>query len=116
MTPKETRGEELAAILRRRSPDLEALFRRYGLSPDEAYSVLDQAVLEVQLRCYRAGDMEGRLMRSVERGCAAILDERRRKALEALGPAQEPTGSAGSGGSEGSGGPDPEDAETTGES
>jgi len=104
MTPKETRGEALAAILRRRAPDLEALFRRHGVSPEEAYSVLDQAVLEVQLRCYRAGDMEGRLMRSVERGCAAILEERRRRALEAL---EEPAGPTEPGES---------DAETTGES
>lgn len=113
MTPKETRGEALAAILRRRAPDLEALFRRHGVSPEEAYSVLDQAVLEVQLRCYRAGDMEGRLMRSVERGCAAILEERRRRALEALEPPSESTEQ---GESRGSGGEDPADAETTGES
>lgn len=84
MAPKDTRGEELVAILRRRAPDLEAMFRRYGVSPDEAYSVLDQAVLEVQLRCHRTGDMEGRLMRSAERGCVALVEERRRRALEAL--------------------------------
>lgn len=83
MAPKETRGEELVAILRRQAPDLEALFRQYGVSPDEAYGVLDQAVLEVQLRCHRAADMEGRLMRSVERGCVALLEDRRRDALEA---------------------------------
>ena len=83
MAPKETRGEELVAILRRKAPDLEALFRRYGVSPDEAYGVLDQAVLEVQLRCHRTADMEGRLMRSVERGCIAVLEDRRREALEA---------------------------------
>lgn len=84
MAPKETRGEELVAILRRQAPDLEALFRRYGVSPDEAYGVLDQAVLEVQLRCHRAADMEGRLMRSVERGCVALLEDRRRGALQGL--------------------------------
>lgn len=84
MAPKETRGEELVAILRRKAPDLEALFRRYGVSPDEAYGVLDHAVLEVQLRCHRTADMEGRLMRSVERGCLAVLEDRRREALEAL--------------------------------
>jgi len=89
MTPKETRGEELAAILRRRAPHFEALFRRQGVSPDEARSVLDQAVLEVELRCHRTADMEGRLVRSVERRCAAILEERRRRALEAL---EEPPG------------------------
>ena len=106
MTPKDSRGEGLPAILSRRASHLEALFRRYGLSPDQAYSVLDRAVLEVQLRCYRTGDMEGRLMRSVERGCAAVLDERRRRALEALGPASESTESRGSG--------DPEPAEAGG--
>jgi hypothetical protein len=88
MAPKETRGEELVAILRRRAPDLEALFRRYGVSPDEAYGVLDQAVLEVQLRCHRTADMEGRLMRSAERGCIALLEDRRREALET--PDREP--------------------------
>lgn len=113
MTPKETRGEELAAIIRRRAPHLEALFRRYGLSPDEAYAVLDQAVLEVQLRCYRAGDMEGRLMRSVERGCAAVQDERRRKVLETLDPPAEPDESIDP---SGSGATDPDDVENTGES
>jgi hypothetical protein len=97
MGPKDPRGEELAAILSRRAPHFEALFRRHGLSPDQAYSVLDRAVLEVQLRCYRTGEMEGRLMRSVERGCATVLDERRRQAPEALGPATEPTESRGSG-------------------
>lgn len=99
MTPKETRGEELAAILHRRAPNFEALFRRYRVSPDEAHSVLDQAVLEVELRCYRTADMEGRLMRSVERRCAAILEERRRRALEALGPATEQAEAIDSGGS-----------------
>lgn len=84
MAPKETRGEELVAILRRKASDLEALFRRYGVSPDEAYGVLDQAVLEVQLRCHRTADMEGRLMRSVERGCVAVLKDRRREALAGL--------------------------------
>lgn len=113
MTPKETRGEELAAVIRRRAPHLEALFRRYGVSPDEAYSVLDQAVLEVQLRCYRAGDMEGRLMRSVERGCAALRDERRRRVLETLEPPAEPSESNDP---RGSGAKDPDDAENTGES
>lgn len=113
MTPKETRGEELAAIIRRRAPHLEALFQRYGVSPDEAYSVLDQAVLEVQLRCYRAGDMEGRLMRSVERRCAAILEGRRRRALEALGPS---TGPAEATDSQGPGDQGTAEAENTGES
>lgn len=88
MAPNETRGEELVAILRRKAPDLEALFRRYGVSPDEAYGVLDQAVLEVQLRCHRVADMEGRLMRSAERGCIAVLEARRREAPEA--PDREP--------------------------
>lgn len=83
MTPKETRGEELAAILRRRASHFEVLFLRHGVSADEAHSVLDQAVLEVELRCYRTADMEGRLMRSVERRCAAILEERRLDATPA---------------------------------
>lgn len=77
MTPDDPRGGKLVAILRRRAPRLEALFRRHGLSPEEALTVLDEAVLEVQLRCTRVEDMEGRLMRSVERGCAAVLRERR---------------------------------------
>lgn len=84
MAPRESRGEELVAILRRLAPRLEELFLRYGVSPDEAYAVLDQAVLEVQLRCHRTGEMEGRLMRSVERGCLALLEDRRREALESL--------------------------------
>jgi hypothetical protein len=83
------------------------------VSPDEAYSVLDQAVLEVQLRCYRAGDMEGRLMRSVERGCAALRDERRRRVLETLEPPAEPSESNDP---RGSGAKDPDDVENTGES
>lgn len=84
MAPQESRGEELVAILRRVAPRLEELFRRHGVSPDEAYEVLDQAVLEVQLRCHRIGEMEGRLMRSVERGCLAVLEDRRRESLETL--------------------------------
>lgn len=84
MAPRESRGEELVAILRRLAPRLEKLFLRYGVSPDEAYAVLDQAVLEVQLRCHRTGEMEGRLMRSVERGCLALIEDRRREALESL--------------------------------
>lgn len=89
MAPQESRGEELVAILRRQAPRLEELFRRHGVSPDEAYTVLDQAVLEVQLRCHRAEEMEGRLLRSVERGCRALLKERRREALEVLNPGRE---------------------------
>lgn len=116
MTPKDSRGAELAAILRRRAPHLEAMFRRHGLSPDEAYSVLDQAVLEVQLRCYRTGDMEGRLMRSVERGCAALLEERRRQALEALEESTESTPESESTASSGSGEPEPDETEETGKS
>ncbi|HLE82824.1 MAG TPA: hypothetical protein VJG13_00675 [Thermoanaerobaculia bacterium] len=112
MTPKETRGEELAAILRRRAPYFEALFRRCGVSPDEARSVLDQAGLEVELRCHRITDMEGRLMRSVERRCAAILEERRRRALEALGPAIDPAEAIDS---DGSGETGLDDAEPKGE-
>lgn len=84
MAPKESRGEELVAILHRLAPRLEELFLRYGVSPDEAYTVLDQAVLEVQLRCHRTGEMEGRLMRSVERGCLALIEDRRREALESV--------------------------------
>lgn len=82
MTPGDVRGGELVAILRRRAPHLEALFRRFRVSPEEALKVLDEAVLEVQLRCARPEDMEGRLMRAVKRGCAALLDERRRSARE----------------------------------
>jgi hypothetical protein len=82
MTPGDVRGGELVAILRRRAPHLEALFRRFHVSPEEALKVLDEAVLEVQLRCARPEDMEGRLMRAVKRGCAALLEERRRSARE----------------------------------
>lgn len=70
------RGTELVAILRRRTADLEATFRRHRLSQDEALTVLDEAVLEVQLRCARIEDMEARLLRAVSRGCSAVLEDR----------------------------------------
>jgi len=82
MTPGDVRGGELVAILRRRAPHMEALFRRFRVSPEEALRVLDEAVLEVQLRCARPEDMEGRLMRAVKRGCASLIEERRRAALD----------------------------------
>ena len=60
---------DLVALLRRLAPVLESTFRRYGIPPDEAAVVLDEAVLEVQLRASRSPDCEGRLLRAVERGC-----------------------------------------------
>jgi hypothetical protein len=60
---------DLVAVLRRLAPVLEATFRRYGITPDEAAVVLDEAVLEVQLRASRTPDCQGRLLRAVERGC-----------------------------------------------
>lgn len=88
MTPRDARGGDLGEVLRRLAPRLEALFRRYGVSPEEAAPILDEAALEVQLRCSRPPDMEGRLLRAVERGCTALLAERRKKALAAI---EEPT-------------------------
>ncbi len=84
MTPGDAQGGDLAEVLRRLAPRIEALFRRFGVSPDEAAPILDAAALEVQLRCSRRPDMEGRLLRAVERGCEALLAERRRQALAAL--------------------------------
>jgi hypothetical protein len=75
---------DLVAILRRLAPRLEAMFRRFGVAPSEAAEILDEAVLEVQLRAARTPDCEGRLLRAVERGCRERLVERRRRALEAL--------------------------------
>lgn len=75
---RDARGTRLVEILRRRSADLEASFRRHRMSQDEALTVLDEAVLEVQLRCARIEDMEARLLRAVARGCAAALEDRRR--------------------------------------
>ncbi len=89
MTPGDARGGDLAEVLRRLGSRLEALFRRFGVSPEEAVPILDEAVLEVQLRCSRQPDVEGRLLRAVERGCAALLAERRRKALAALAESPE---------------------------
>ena len=79
-------------MLRRLAPRLEALFRRFGVSPDDAVPILDEAVLEVQLRCNRPAEMEGRLLRAVERGCATLLAERRRQALAALAKTTETDG------------------------
>lgn len=88
---RDGRGTELVAILRRRTADLEATFRRHRLSQDEALTVLDEAVLEVQLRCARIEDMEARLLRAVARGCSAVLETRekaeRARAAEAAHPA-----------------------------
>ncbi len=92
MTPGDARGGDLVEMLRHLAPRLEALFRRFGVAPDEAAPILDEAVLEVQLRCSRPPDMEGRLLRAVERGCAALLAERRRKALAALAESTDTTG------------------------
>jgi hypothetical protein len=64
---------DLVALLRRLAPVLEATFLRYGITPDEAAVVLDEAVLEVQLRASRSCDCEGRLLRAVERGCEAAV-------------------------------------------
>ncbi len=75
---------DLVAILRRLAPRLETMFRRFGVPPSEAAEILDEAVLEVQLRAARTPDCEGRLMRAVERGCRERLAERRRKAVQAL--------------------------------
>jgi|GEM_PF-1686682 len=75
---------DLVAALRRLAPRLEATFRRYGVTPAEAAVILDEAVLEVQLRASRTPDCEGRLMRAVERGCTERLEERKRKAMDAL--------------------------------
>ena len=90
MTPGDARGGDLAELLQRLAPRLEALFRRFGVSPDDAVPILDEAVLEVQLRSGRPSDMEGRLLRAVERGCEALLAERRRQALAALDATTEP--------------------------
>lgn len=76
-------SHDLVSILRRLSPRLEEMFRRYGVAPSEAAEILDEAVLEVQLRAARTPDCQGRLLRAVERGCRERLSERRRKALEA---------------------------------
>lgn len=88
---RDGRGTELVAILRRRTADLEAAFRRHRLSQDEALTVLDEAVLEVQLRCARIEDMEARLLRAVGRGCSAVLEARakaeRARAAEPVDPA-----------------------------
>lgn len=84
---RDARGTELVAILRRRSADLEATFRRHRMSPDEALVVLDEAVLEVQLRCARIEDMEARLLRAVGRGCSAVLEARARARAKAAEPA-----------------------------
>lgn len=67
----------MVTILRRRSADLEATFRRHRMTQEEALTVLDEAVLEVQLRCSRIEDMEARLLRAVARGCSAVLEDRR---------------------------------------
>jgi hypothetical protein len=75
---RDRRGRELVTILRRRSADLEATFRRHRMSQEEALTVLDEAVLEVQLRCSRVEDMEARLLRAVARGCSSVLEDRRR--------------------------------------
>jgi len=76
---------DLVVLLRRLAPRLEAMFRRFGVAPSEAAEILDESVLEVQLRAARTPDCEGRLLRAVERGCRERLAARRRRALEALG-------------------------------
>jgi len=84
---------DLVAVLRRLAPRLEAMFRRFGVAPSEATEILDEAVLEVQLRASRTPDCEGRLLRAVERGCRERLTERRRRALAALdAPRHDPGG------------------------
>lgn len=75
---------DLVAALRRLAPRLEATFRRYGVTPSEAAVILDEAVLEVQLRASRTPDCEGRLLRAVDRGCKERLESRKRKAMDAL--------------------------------
>lgn len=60
---------DLAAALHRLAPRLEKTFRDYGVTPEEAAVVLDEAALEVHLRASQIGDCEGRLLRAVERGC-----------------------------------------------
>ncbi|MGD2114330.1 MAG: hypothetical protein PVG07_04715 [Acidobacteriota bacterium] len=72
-----TSRSDLVALLRRLAPNLEATFRRYGVTPEEAAVVLDEAVLEVQLRASRTPDCEGRLLRAVERGCEERVRRRR---------------------------------------
>lgn len=67
---------DLAAALHRLAPRLASTFRDYGVSPDEAAVVLDEAVLEVHLRASRTGDCEGRLLRAVERGCRERVKRR----------------------------------------
>ena len=75
---------DLAAALRRLAPRLEEMFRRYGVTPPEAAEVLDDAVLEVQLRASRTHDCEGRLLRAVERGCKERQEARKRHAMKVL--------------------------------
>lgn len=75
---------DLAEILRRLAPRLEQMFRRHGVTPSEAAEVLDDAVLEVQLRASRTHDREGRLLRAVERGCQERLEARKRHAMKVL--------------------------------
>lgn len=70
------RGRALVEILRRRTDHFEASFRRHEMSQAEAFTVLDEAVLEVQLRCTRIEEMEPRLLRAVERGCQAAVQRR----------------------------------------
>ena len=77
---RDARGKALVAILRRRSGDLETIFHLHGLTQGEALTVLDEAVLEVQLRCARIEDMEARLLRAIHRGCDGALEDRRRAA------------------------------------
>lgn len=75
---------DLVATLHQLAPRLETLFRRYGVAPADAATILDEAVLEVQLRASHTPDCAGRLMRAVERGCRERLKERRRRAVDAL--------------------------------
>lgn len=79
-----SRGFDLAEALRRLAPRLERMFRRHGVTPSEAAGVLDDAVLEVQLRASRTHDCEARLLRAVERGCKERLEARRRQAMKVL--------------------------------
>jgi hypothetical protein len=68
-------AEAIEELLVKLEPQLKEIFTRHGVEGPEAKVILAAAVREVTYRERSRADAERRLLRSVERRCAAWRDE-----------------------------------------
>jgi hypothetical protein len=75
-------------LVERLLPRLEALFRLYGVAPDEVEAIVDDALAELRLRAPHPREIEPRLLYAIEVRCRRHEDEARRRIREALARAE----------------------------